>query len=442
LPPTACAPGSTRIIPLARAAKAPAGGLRQRANRAVHELTNEIGPGVITGAADDDPSGIATYSQAGAQFGYGLLWTMLLTYPLMAAVQLVSAHIGRVTGSGLASNFRRSFPRPVVCAIVLILLLANIFNIGADLAGMAAAAGLVVGGGGHLFVIFFAVLSGGLQLYVPYKRYAQVLKWLTLSLFAYVGVVLLVHIDWRQALLGMVWPRNLGKAALRTTISPYLFFWQSSLEAEDVTTDPHQKPLKSAPRGAPAQYRRIRVDTLFGMAFSNLIALAIMLATAATLNANGVTQITTAADAAEALRPVAGQFAFALFAIGIIGTGMLAVPVLAGSAAFAVGEVFGWKTGLEYKPAEAFPFYSIIVVAILIGVALDWSKFDPMKALFYSAVLNGLSAVPIMAAMMIVASRRKIMGRFAERPLVLTFGWAATAVMAAASIATLVGVFT
>jgi Mn2+/Fe2+ NRAMP family transporter len=337
----------------------------------------------------------------------------------------------------------------VVSTIVVILLLANIFNIGADLSGMAAAAGLVIGGGSHWFVIGFAVLSAGLQLYVPYKRYAKVLKWLTLSLFAYVGVVLLVHIDWPQALLGMVWPRNLGKAALLTivavfgtTISPYLFFWQSSQEAEEVATHADQKPLKSAPRAAPAQLRRIRVDTLCGMAFSNLIALAIMLATAATLHERGITQIRTAADAAEALRPVAGEFASLLFAIGIIGTGLLAVPVLAGSAAFAVGEARGWKTGLEYKPSEAVPFYTIIVAATLIGVVLDWSNFDPMKALFYSAVLNGVSAVPIMVAMMIVASRRKIMGQFVERRLLLIFGWTATAVMAAASVATLVGIFT
>lgn len=423
--------------------------VRKRTKRAVEELRTELGPGIVTGAADDDPSGIATYSQAGAQFGYGLLWTMLLTYPLMVAVQLVSAHIGRVTGTGLASNFRRSFPRPVVSVIVAILLLANIFNIGADLAGMAAAARLVVPGTSHVFVIAFAVLSAALQLYLPYKRYSRVLKWLTLSLFAYVGVVLLVHIDWPKALLGLVWPSNPGKAALLmivavfgTTISPYLFFWQSSQEAEEIANDPRQKPLRSARRAAPRQFRRMRLDTLFGMAFSNLIALAIMVATAATLNARGITRINTAADAAEALRPVAGQFASALFAVGIIGTGLLAVPVLAGSAAFAVSEARGWKSGLELKPREAAPFYAIIVASILIGVVLDWSNFDPIKALFYSAVLNGLAAVPIMAAMMIIASRRKIMGSFAERPFVLAFGWTATAVMAVASIATLAGIFT
>ena len=422
------------------------GPTRLRASNSVRELAEELGPGIVTGAADDDPSGIATYSQAGAQFGYGLLWTMLLTYPLMAAVQLVSAHIGRVTGGGLARNFRQLFPRSVVSGIVLILLVANIFNIGADLAGMAAAAQLVAGGGSHFFVLGFALLSGVLQLYVPYKRYARALKWLTLSLFAYVGVVLLVHVDWGDAGAGLIWPRNLGKDALLTivalfgtTISPYLFFWQSSQEAEEIATDPEQKALKRAKlKTASDQYRRIRIDTLFGMALSNLIALAIMIATAATLHSKGVTEIKSAADAAEALRPVAGQFAFLLFAVGIIGTGLLAVPVLAGSAAFAVGETRHWRTGLEYKPKEATRFYAVIVAAIAVGVVLDWFNFDPMKALFWSAVLNGIAAVPIMAAMMVVASSRKIMGRFTEHWPILVFGWVATAVMAAASIATLV----
>jgi NRAMP (natural resistance-associated macrophage protein)-like metal ion transporter len=421
---------------------------RTHAAKIAHKLTQsveELGPGVITGAADDDPSGIATYSQAGAQFGYGLLWTMLLTYPLMTAVQLVSAHIGRVTGAGLAKNFTDAFPRPVVALLVSILLAANVFNIGADLAAMGAAAELVVGGGAHFFVIAFALLCVVLQLFVPYRQYAEILKWLTLSLFAYVAVLLLVHIDWPRALLGMLWPQRLGTAAFLTvvaifgtTISPYLFFWQSAEEAEDVTVAPDQKPLNQSSRGARAQFRRIRFDTLIGMAFSNLIALAIMLATAATLHVQGVTDIKTAAQAAEALRPIAGQFAFALFGLGIIGTGLLAVPVLAGSAAFAVGETRGWKTGLEYKPGQAARFYAIIVVATVTGVLLDWSNLDPIKALFWSAVLNGVSAVPIMAAMMLVATRRKIMGRFTERPLLLTFGWAATVVMAGASVATFV----
>jgi NRAMP (natural resistance-associated macrophage protein)-like metal ion transporter len=417
----------------------------QRFTDACVESAEELGPGIVTGAADDDPSGIATYSQAGAAFGYRLLWTQILTYPLMCAVQLVSAHIGRVTGCGLAKNLSRTFPRWIVSLLVAILLMANIINIGADLTAMAAGAELIAGRGRHLFVIAFASLCIALQLFVPYRRYAQTLKWLTLSLFAYVGVLLLVQVDWPAALLGMIWPRDFSREAVLTvvalfgtTISPYLFFWQSSQEAEEVAVQPKEKPLKKAPGQAPREYRRIRLDTLVGMAFSNLISIAIVIATASTLHVRGVTDVQTAAQAAEALRPIAGQFAFALFALGLIGTGLLAVPVLAGSAAFAVSEVRGWKEGLEYKPGQAARFYSIIVVATLVGVMLDWSGLDPIKALFWSAVLNGIVAAPIMAAMMVLASNRKVMGRFREHAPVLLFGWAAAAVMAAASVALLV----
>ncbi len=420
---------------------------RDRLKAAFLEIEQDIGPGVVTGAADDDPSGIATYSQAGAQFGYGLLWTMILTYPLMAAVQLVSAHIGRVTGGGLARNLVRVFPHPAVSLLVTILLVANIFNIGADLSAMAAAAQLVGGGSSHILVVAFALACVVLQVLIPYRQYSNVLKWLTLSLFAYVGVVLLVHIDWPQAVRGMVIPATLGKDALLTvvavfgtTISPYLFFWQSSQEAEEIATS-GQRALKEAPRAVRRQYRRIRLDTLFGMAFSNLIALAIMLATAATLHAQGNTNIGSAAEAAQALEPIAGRFAFLLFAIGIIGTGLLAVPVLAGSAAFAVSETHGWTAGLEYKPRQAARFYAIIAGATFVGVALDWSNLNPIQALFWSAVLNGLAAVPIMAAMMVVASSRRIMGHLHERRLLLAFGWAATIVMALASGALLVSSF-
>jgi len=413
---------------------------RERLRKSLHEL----GPGVVTGAADDDPSGIATYSQTGAQFGYSLLWTVPLTYPLLTAVQLISAHIGRVTGAGLAKNINRAFPHPIVSLLVTILLVANIFNLGADLSAMAGAARLVTGGPSHVFVIVFALLCVTLQVIVPYRQYAKVLKWLTLSLFAYVGVVLLVHIDWPRALLGMVWPTNLGREALLTivavfgtTISPYLFFWQSGQEAEDIATS-RQHPLRDAPGGATRQFRRIRFDTLAGVGFAHVIALAIILATAATLHSKGITDIDTAAEAAEALRPIAGRFASLLFALGIIGTGLLAVPVLAGSAAFAVGETHGWPTGLEFKPGQATRFYGIVVAATFIGVTLDWSGLNPIRVLFWSAVLNGVSAVPIMAAMMIVASNRDIMGGLTERPLLLISGWVATAVMAAASIAMLV----
>ena len=419
----------------------------KRLEKAAVQSLEELGPGLITGAADDDPSGIATYSQAGAQFGYGLMWTMVLCYPLMSAVQLVSAHIGRVTGRGLANNLVSTFPKQFVGLLIGILLIANIINIGADLSAMADAAELVTGGGEHLFVIAFAIVSTALQLFVPYRRYASILKWLTLSLFAYVAVLLVVHTDWPAALRGLVWPSNLGRdalltivALLGTTISPYLFFWQSSQEAEEIANSKH-RPIKREPRSAEKQFKRMRFDTLTGMAFSNLISLAIIMAAAATLNRQGITQIGSAADAAEALRPVAGQFAFALFAIGIIGTGFLAVPVLAGSGAFAVAEIFDWREGLEYQPQQAAGFYSIIVVSSFIGVLIDWSPIDPMRALFWSAVLNGLAAVPLMIAMMIVVSRHKVMGRFtATRPL-LVLGWAATLVMTLASVAMLVTSF-
>jgi Mn2+/Fe2+ NRAMP family transporter len=365
----------------------------------------------------------------------------------MVAIQLVSAHIGRVTGQGLAKNLVQLFPKPLVLFLVGLLLVANIINIGADLSAMAAGAQLVVGGGSHVFVILFALICVGLQLFVSYRRYSEVLKWLTLSLFAYVGVLLLVHVDWPEALLRLVWPPKLGAdalvtvvALLGTTISPYLFFWQSSQEAEEIaTTAAHS--LKRTPRAARKQFRRIRIDTLAGMAFSELISIVIIIATAATLHARGMTNIQSAAEAAEALKPLAGRFASLLFAIGIIGTGLLSVPVLAGSAAFAVSETRGWKQGLEYKPQQAVRFYAIIVGATFIGVAMDWAHINPIQALFWSAVLNGVCAAPIMAAMMIVAHRPEIMGRFRERAPVMIFGWAAAAVMAAASIAMLISQF-
>lgn len=416
--------------------------VRRRLRRVA--LLGQLGPGLVTGAADDDPSGIATYSQAGAQFGFGLLWTMLLTYPLMSAVQLISAHIGRVTGKGLACNMGAVLPRWVVTALVALLFLANTVNIGADLAAMGAAGEMVSGVDSHILTVVLALLSLTLQLFVPYRRYATLLKWLTLALLAYVAVLLFVKLDWGQVLQGLVVPRIEGAGAIvtivalfGTTISPYLFFWQSAQEVEDLDGDPHAEPLKDAPWQARREFRRMNVDTWAGMAFSNLVALAIMIATAATLHATGHDQINTAADAARALQPVAGRFAFLLFAIGIIGTGFLAVPVLAGSAAFAVAESRGWDCGLEYKPHEAVGFYAVIGAATVLGIAIDWSPLDPIKALFWSAVVNGVIAVPIMAAMMLVASRHRTMGKFTASPWLLRGGWAATGVMAAASIAML-----
>ena len=405
----------------------------------------QLGPGLVTGAADDDPSGIATYSQAGAQFGFGMLWTMVLTYPLMSAVQLVSAQIGRVTGCGLAKILDDVFPRPVVTTLVGLLFVANTVNIGADLAAMGEAGALVIGTGEKALTIGFALFSLLLQLFVPYHRYVRYLKWLTLSLFAYVAVVLIVHLDWGNAAVSLVAPKvSIGKESLTmvvaifgTTISPYLFFWQSSQEVEEVEADPRAEPLIDAPRQAPRAMARMRLDTFFGMAVSNLIALAIMLATAATLNAHGVTHIDTAAQAAKALEPAAGRFAFALFALGIVATGLLATPVLAGSAAYAVAESRGWPVGLENKPWEAVGFYSIIALATILGMGIVFSPLDPIKALFWSAVVNGVIAAPIMVAMMIAASKPREMGRFTIGLPLTIFGWIATAAMAAATAAML-----
>lgn len=408
-------------------------------------LFEQLGPGLVTGAADDDPSGIATYSQAGAQFGFGLLWTMVLTYPLMSAVQLVSANIGRVTGCGLAKNMGDMLWRPFVTFLVALLFIANTINIGADLAAMGEAAALVVGLDGHIFTIAFAVISLLLQLFLPYRRYAGLLKWLTLTLLAYVAVLFMVKLDWIGVVKGLTMPRIDNKQAVitvvaifGTTISPYLFFWQSAQETEEVNRNPHEEPLIDAPWQARREFRRMRLDTFAGMAISNLVAISIMIGTAATLNAAGLTSITTAADAAKALQPVAGRFAFLLFSLGIIGTGLLAVPVLAGSAAYAIGESRGWKCGLDQRPWEAIGFYAVITCATLLGIAINWSPLDPMQALFWSAVINGVVAVPIMAAMMMVVSRRRTMGKFTASPRLLFFGWTATVVMAAAAAAMII----
>ncbi len=407
------------------------------------QLFKRLGPGVITGAADDDPSGIATYSQAGAQFGFGLLWTVVLTWPLMVAVQSVSARIGRVTGHGLAANLARVFPRPVVVVLVGLLFIANTVNIGADLAAMGAAAHLVIGHGEHVYTIAFAILSLLGVVFIPYSRYVNVLKWLTLSLLAYVGVVFAVQIDWKAVALGALVPTfdktgealTLIVAIFGTTISPYLFFWQSSQEVEDEEADPDAGPLRDNPEQAPGALSRIGWETWLGMGMSNLVAFFIMLTTAVTLNANGQTDIQTSAQAAEALKPIAGNFAFILFSLGIIGTGLLAVPVLAGSAAYAIGEAQGWDTGLERAPKTAMRFYGVIGLAIVLGVAVDFSPLDPIKALFWSAVLNGVITVPIVAAMMIVASSKNEMGEFTATLSQRLFGWLTVAVMAAATIA-------
>jgi NRAMP (natural resistance-associated macrophage protein)-like metal ion transporter len=399
----------------------------------------KLGPGVITGAADDDPSGIATYSQAGAQFGFALGWTVVLTLPLMIGIQMISARIGRVTGHGLASNIRRHYPAPVLYAVVALLFIANTINVAADIAAMAESVHLVAGGPTQLYAVAFGTVCLGLEGFMSYRKYVRYLKWLTLALFAYVGVVLSVDVPWGEVLAGIALPRmELSAAAVTlvvaifgTTISPYLFFWQAAQEVEDAAAASRGKRV--SPASTRRQLRRIEFDTIAGMTFSNLIALAIIVSAAATLHPAGITHIETSAQAAEALRPIAGPFAFVLFCLGIVGTGMLAVPVLAGSAAYAVAETFHWKHGLDLKPHQARGFYAIVALATAGGVVLNFVGIDPIRALIWAAVINGVVAVPIMAVMMLLATDARVLGKFAVRGWLKVAGWLAMATMAAAA---------
>jgi Mn2+/Fe2+ NRAMP family transporter len=403
-----------------------------------HPLSR-VGPGLITGVADDDPSGIATYSQAGAQFGLNMLWTMPLAFPLMAAIQSMCARIGRVTGKGLAANIKATFPPIVLKAVVLLLLLANILNIAADVAAMGEVAELVTGFNRHLMTAFFVFGTLLLQVFVPYHRYVSFLKWLTLSLLAYAAVLFTVHVPWGQVALRTVWPRftlNADAAAVvvgvfGTTISPYLFFWQASEEVEDMKG---AAPLMRDARAAGRELRRIRWDTWSGMLYSDLTAYFIILATAVTLNVAGVTDIDTAAAAASALRPLAGDFAFVLFALGILGVGLIGVPVLAGSGGYALSEAMGWKWGLERKATDARGFYGIIAVSVLAGLVIQYSPISPMKALFWSAVINGVVAVPLMLLIIMLVSKKSVMGAFTAGRSIVFLGWVATAVMGAAAV--------
>jgi NRAMP (natural resistance-associated macrophage protein)-like metal ion transporter len=403
-------------------------------------LLKRLGPGLITGAADDDPSGIATYSQAGAQYGYGLLWSVLLTTPLMIGIQIVSARIGRVTGHGLAANIRDHFPPWLLHGIVGLLVVANTINIAADIGAMGNALQLLLGGRASVYTLLFALVSLVLQIFVPFPRYAPILKWLTLSLLGYVAALMAISVPWEEVRAGAFVPHAEFKpeyiatlvAVLGTTISPYLFFWQASQEVEEQRAAPGHEPLRDAPHQADEHLERIKVDTWIGMTFSNVIALCIMVTTAATLHTGGPVTITSAEQAAEALRPVAGNFAFVLFSLSIIDTGLLAVPVLAGSAAYAVAESRRWPIGLGLPLLEARGFYMVIAAATLIGVALDFAGIDPIQALIFSAVVNGVIAVPIMAVMMRLATMREVMGPFVVKRRLLVLGWLSTGVMAAA----------
>lgn len=406
-------------------------------------LLGRLGPGLITGAADDDPGGVATHSQAGAAFGLNMLWTVVLAYPLLSAIQMVVARIGRVTGHGLAANVKRVFPVWLLVLLVLSLLVANTINIAADVAAMGEAAALVAPVlDKFVYAAVFGVGCVILEIFMSYKRYVRVLKWLTLSLLAYVGVVFSVQIPWSEVVWRSLVPEivltpaflTMVVAVFGTTISPYMFFWQSSQEVEDLGPAPDRRSLLNTPDQAAGELRRIRFDTLTGMAMCSIIAFFIVLTTAVTLHVHGVTRIDSAAQAAQALRPIAGEFAFWLFSLGIIGTGLLAVPVLAGSAAYAIAESFGWPMGLDRKLGQAPGFYAIVAAATLGGVLLTFLKVNPIAALFWSAVLNGLVAVPIMAVSMILASRGTVMGPYVIGLPLKILGWTATAVMAAAGI--------
>jgi NRAMP (natural resistance-associated macrophage protein)-like metal ion transporter len=439
-------PASARARPhKPQAAPAARRDSRAEQEEPLQALASRLGPGLITGAADDDPSGIATYSQAGAQFRYSLVWTLFLTTPLMIGIQMLSARIGWATSEGLASNIDKMCPRWLTLVLVGLLVIANTINIAADVGAMAESLKLIIGGPQPLYVLAFGAVCIATQVFFSYERTVRVLKWLTLTLFAYVAVVLAVSVPWRRAIVESMQPwayvpagstakdyAAMVVAVLGTTISPYLFFWQATQEVEDSRRRPEAHALRHHGAYASEHLSRIKLDTFIGMGMSNLIALCIVVATAVTLNEHGVTNIQTAAQAAEALRPVAGEFAFLVFGLGIVGTGLLAVPVLAGSAAYALSELFGWKAGLSRGFHEARGFYSIIIAATGIGSLMGFFDVDPIKALVLSAIVNGVISVPIMVVLMMIGQSKRLMGRFTISARHRVFGWSATVVMAAA----------
>jgi NRAMP (natural resistance-associated macrophage protein)-like metal ion transporter len=430
--------------------RAPAVKIRRHEPFSLRNVFKSLGPGLITGASDDDPSGIGTYSQAGAQLGYGIGWTMLLTFPLMAAIQEISGRVGRVTGQGIAGNIRQHYSAALLNIVVALLFVANTINIAADLGAMADATRLLIGGSGIVYVLLYGVTSVAAQIFLDYRRYVAVLKWLTLSLFAYVGALAVAHISWGEAFIGVLVPRITWSAdyfttivaIFGTTISPYLFFWQASQEAEDQRIDDTKRPLIDRHYGAQKEFHRIRADTIAGMAFSNLIALSIIITAAAALHANGKTDIQTSAQAAEALRPIAGAFAEVIFALGIVGTGLLAIPVLAGATAYAVGEGRQWPVGLARKPKAAAAFYAVLALSGAIGIGLNFTSINPITALYWSAVINGVLAVPVMVLLMIMARRKVVMDRFVIAGPLHWLGWLSTAAMALGVIGMMVGFFT
>ena len=410
--------------------------------RGVRHFFAELGPGLITGAADDDPSGISTYSVTGASFGYAPLWTALFSFPLMAAVQMMCARLGMVTGCGLASNLRRNYPRGIVWAACALLIIANVVNIGADLGGMAEATGMMTGVSQYIWTPIYAALIISLLFWTSYRHIAKVFKWLTLILFAYIIAAFLAHPDWRAVLRATLVPHIQWSSSylaafvgiLGTTISPYLFFWQASQEVEEERKI-GRRTISEREGATDAELRRSRTDVLTGMFFSNLVMYFIILTTAATLHAQGKTSIDTAQQAAEALKPVAGSGAYLLFTLGLIGTGMLGVPVLAGAAAYAVAEARDWRGTLEDKPSLAKKFYAVVAVSMLLGLSLNYAGIHAVKMLFLAAVLNGVLAPPLIIMVVLLTSNKKVMGKRVNSPVLKWLGWATALIMAAAALA-------
>lgn len=414
------------------------------------KILKKLGPGFITGASDDDPSGIATYSQTGAAFGYGQLWTALFSFPFMTVIQEMCGRIGMVTGKGLAVIIKENYARSVLYGAVALLFVANTVNVGADLGAMASAGQLVFGAPFVVWLIAITCVTLILEIFVSYPTYAKFLKYLTLSLFAYVATSFVVKQDWSQVAFSTFLPSfSFSKvylfnliAILGTTISPYLFFWQADEEVEEEIAHHKLRAMgKGAPRFSKIDIRNMRLDTVIGMLFSNLVMFFIIVTTASTLGAHGVTSIQTADQAATALRPLAGESAFLLFAAGIIGTGLLAVPILAGSASYAISETFNWKVGLGKKFKQAHAFYIVIIIATLLGVLINFSPIKPFQMLYYTAILNGVCAPPLLILIMLIANSKKIMGENTNSIFSNVFGWIITGVMTLAGAATIISLF-
>lgn len=409
----------------------------------IKKILGFLGPGFVTGASDDDPSGIATYSQTGAQFGYTQLWTSFFSFPFMSVVQEMCGRIGLVTGKGLSGVIRKHYSKPVLYFAVLLLLIANTVNIGANLGAMASSAQLLIGAPFIVLLVVMTTIILVLEIFISYKAYSRLLKYLTFSLFAYIITAFMVKQDWLRALQSTVVPTvSFSKdyilnivAISGTTISPYLFFWQTDEEVEEEVA--HHK-LRSMGRGVPkvtqGDIRGLRIDTFVGMFFSNLVMFFIILVAAGQFHSNGITNIETAAQAAEMLKPLAGEFAFWLFAAGIIGTGLLAVPVLAGSASYAISEAFGWKEGLYRKFKQAHGFYTVIILATLVGMLINLTSIEPFKMLYYTAILNGLIAPPLLCLIMLISSNKEIMGKYTNSRISSIMGWSITVFMSLASL--------